>query len=137
MEFKIDINRYLGRWYLIARIPNLFDLNMKRVSADYLLNKDGTITVINKGYQNNKLKEVIGVAKTTDKDDLLKVSFIPNIYSDYKILGIDEDYQYAVVGGSNKDFLWILSRTENIFQYQYEWLVNVAKKNGYNVDKLE
>jgi apolipoprotein D and lipocalin family protein len=127
----------IGRWYLIARIPNLFDLNMKRVSAEYSLNEDGTITVINKGYSNGKLKEVIGVAKTTDKDDLLKVSFIPNVYSDYKILGIDKNYQYAVVGGSNNDFLWILARTKNIFQYQYDWLVSVAKKNGYNVDKLK
>lgn len=134
---KIDVNRYIGKWFEIAKIPNMFQPDMTNIVAEYATNNDATIKVTNSGYVNGKLKQIVGTAKLTDKDDLLKVSFFPNIYSDYRILGIDEDYQYAVVGGSNKDFLWILSRYDKIDKEIFEWLVDVARKEGYNVDKLE
>lgn len=134
---KININRYIGKWFEIAKIPNIFQPNMTNIVAEYATNNDATIKVTNSGYVNNNLKQIVGTAKLTDKDDLLKVSFFPNIYSDYRILGIDEDYQYAVIGGSDKDFLWILSRYNKIDKEIYEWLVDVARKEGYNVDKLE
>ena len=134
---KIDINRYIGKWFEIAKIPNMFQPDMTNIVAEYATNNDATIKVTNSGYVNGKLKQIVGTAKLTDKDDLLKVSFFPNIYSDYRILGIDKDYQYAVVGGSNKDFLWILSRYNKIDKEIFEWLVDVARKEGYNVDKLE
>ena len=134
---KIDINRYIGKWFEIAKIPNMFQPDMTNIVAEYATNNDTTIKVTNSGYVNGKLKQIVGTAKLTDKDDLLKVSFFPNIYSDYRILGIDKDYQYAVVGGSNKDFLWILSRYDKIDKEIFKWLVDVARKEGYSVDKLE
>lgn len=134
---KIDINRYIGKWFEIAKIPNMFQPDMTNIVAEYATNNDATIKVTNSGYVNGKLKQIVGTAKLTGEDDLLKVSFFPNIYSDYRIIGIDEDYQYAVVGGSNKDFLWILSRHNKIDKEIFEWLVDVARKEGYNVDKLE
>lgn len=139
---KIDIDNYVGKWYEIARIPTVFQLNMKNVTAEYIREENNTIKVINSGYVNGELKQITGLALPTEKDDLFKVSFFNGVNtvavdSDYKILAIDEDYQYALVGGSTPNYLWILSRTPNIPQREYNTLVNIAKKNGYNVKNLK
>lgn len=140
---KIDIDNYVGKWYEIARIPTVFQLNMKNVTAEYIRDeKNASIKVINSGYVNGELKQITGLALPTEKDDLFKVSFFNGVdtvavNSDYKILAIDEDYQYALVGGSTPNYLWILSRTPNIPQREYNTLVNIAKKNGYNVKNLK
>jgi apolipoprotein D and lipocalin family protein len=133
---KIDIKKYVGRWYEIAKIPFYFEKDMENVTAEYSLNNDGTMKIINSGYVNGRLRKVIGTAKPTENDDLFKVSFLPNVFSDYKILGIDENYQFAVVGGQNENLLWILSRKPRIDSEKYYQLVSIARKNGYNVDKL-
>lgn len=140
---KIDVNKYIGKWFEIARIPTVFQLNMKNVTAEYIRDENNTsIKVINSGYVNGELKQITGLALPTEKDDLFKVSFFNGVNtvavsSDYKILAIDEDYQYALVGGSTPNYLWILSRTPNIPQREYNTLVNIAKKNGYNVKNLK
>lgn len=133
----IDINQYLGTWFEIARIHNNFERDMTGVTAEYKLLDNGDILIINSGYINEKLKQIKGIAKTTDKDDLLKVSFFYKIYSDYKILAIDENYQYSLVGGSKSNFLWILSRKPSIPKNIYDWFVSIAEKKGYNISKLE
>ena len=135
-EIKIDLYRFLGKWFEIAKIPIGFELNLTNVTAEYQYNSDKTIQIINRGYLNGDMKEIIGTAYTTDVDDLLKVSFFPNIYSDYKILSVDKDYKYAVIGGQNKDFLWILARTKTISSEIYSSLIDIAKRRGYNTDKL-
>lgn len=132
----LDLNKYLGTWYEIARIPNEFEPKMKFVTADYSLNKDGSIQVVNSGHTQNEFKEIVGRAITTDDDMLLKVSFFSNIYSDYKILYLDEDYQYSLVGGSAKNYLWILSRKPQLDRPTINKLIGIAKENGYDVDKL-
>lgn len=139
---KIDIDNYVGKWYEIARIPTVFQLNMKNVTAEYIREENNTIKVINSGYVNGELNQITGLALPTEKDDLFKVSFFNGVNTvavnfDYKILAIDEDYQYALVGGSTPNYLWILSRTPNIPQREYNTLVNIAKKNGYNVKNLK
>lgn len=131
-----DLNSYLGKWYEIARINNEFEPEMKNVIAQYSLFESGFIQVINSGYIEGELKQIIGVAKLTDQPGLLKVSFFPGSYSDYKILYIDEDYQYALVGGNSKNYLWILSRIPDINSSVLLQLVNIAKENGYNTDKI-
>lgn len=140
---KIDVDKYIGKWFEIARIPTVFQLNMKNVTAEYIRDENNTsIKVINSGYVNGELKQITGLALPTEKDDLFKVSFFNGVNtvavnSDYKILAIDEDYQYALVGGSTPNYLWILSRTPNITKDTYKALVNIAKKNGYNVKNLK
>lgn len=133
---KIDLNKYMGKWYEIARIANDFQPNMNNVVAEYIPNIDGTITVINTGYINGQRKRIIGQAINIGHDDLLKVSFDNNIYSDYKILAIDENYQYALVVGENENFLWILSRMPYIDKTIYDKFIDIANKNGFNTDKL-
>lgn len=133
---KIDLNKYMGKWHEIARIANDFQPNMNNVVAEYSPNIDGSITVINTGYINGQQKQIIGTAIKTDKDDILKVSFYPDNYSDYRILAIDENYQYALVVGENENFLWILSRTPYIDKLVYDKFIDIANKNGFNTDKL-
>ena len=137
MGQKIDINKYLGSWYEIARIHNEFEPNMYDVAAKYTLKENGDIEVLNSGYINGKFKSITGIAKTTDKDDVLKVSFVPGVESNYKILAIVDNYDYALVGGDDPNHLWILGRNKRICLGYYSWFIDVAKEHGYNVDNLK
>lgn len=133
---KIDLNKYLGLWNEIARIENDFEPKMTNVTAEYRLNKDGSIQIINSGYLDGQIKHIKGIGITTDRDDLLKVSFFSGSYSDYRILAITDDYEYALVGGDSKDFLWILARTKHIDIDVYNRFVKIAIDHGYNANKL-
>lgn len=133
---KIDLNKYLGLWHEIARIENDFEPKMTNVTAEYRLNKDGSIQIINSGYLDDQFKRIKGIGITTDRDDLLKVSFFSGSYSDYKILAITDDYEYALVGGDSEDFLWMLARTKHIDIDVYNRFVKIAIDHGYNTNKL-
>lgn len=133
---EVELKKYMGKWYEIARIPTCFELNMKNVTAQYDLNKDGTVKIVNSGYVNGQLRQVTATASLTDKDDLLKVSFFPTMFTDYKIVAVDKDYKYAIVGGKCKYHLWLLSRTPNISQTMYNELINIAKNEGYDTNRL-
>ena len=133
----IDLKKFLGRWFEICRIPTGFESDMQYVTAEYSLNNDNTIKIINSGYIGNELKSIEGIAIPTDKDDLFKVSFFPNVYSDYKILAIADDYAYSLVGGSSPDYLWILGRIDTIPKRIFDWFVFIANKEGYNINKLQ
>lgn len=137
---KIDINKYMGKWYEIARIPSSFEPKLTNVSTVYTLMDDGNIKVYNSGYVSDEKIEIQGIAKPTDEDDEFKVTFFNNVESDYKILAVSEGtsfYEVALVGGSNPDYLWIISRSKFIFDSTYNILIDIAKKKGYNADKLE
>ena len=138
----IDLNKYLGEWYEIARIPFKFEQELTNVTAHYSQMKDGTIKVINSGYSFGKKVSVEGVAKLTDKNDIFKVSFVNGVESDYKILAVVDEpsigkYSVALVGGESPDRLWILCRYPQIFESTYSICIDIAKRKGYNVDKLE
>ena len=133
---KIDLNKYLGLWNEIARIENDFEPKMTNVTAEYRLNKDGSIQIINSGYLDGQFKRIKGIGITTNRDDLLKVSFFSGSCSDYKILAITDDYEYALVGGNSEDFLWILARTKHIDIDVYNRFVKIAIDHGYNTNKL-
>lgn len=135
MEF--DLGKYLGPWYEIARIKNEFEPEMKKVMANYSLNLDGTVKIINSGYLGDKIQWIEGIAKTTSDPKLLRVSFYNNIFSDYRILFIDNDYSYALVGGNSDNYLWILSRDSELREDIILSLIRLAEDLGYNVDKLE
>ena len=134
---SIELKKYLGKWFEICRIPTGFESDMQYVTAEYSLNNDNTIKIINSGYIGNELKSIEGIAIPTDKDDLFKVSFLPNVYSDYKILAIADDYAYSLVGGSSPDYLWILGRLDTIPRRIFDWFVFIANKEGYNINKLQ
>jgi len=138
----VDLNKYLGKWYEIARFNHSFEKGLVGVTATYSLRTDGKIKVLNEGYRNTfkgKHKVAIGKAKIPDPKDLakLKVSFFLNFYADYLIMELDGvNYQYAMIGSNSANFIWILSRTPVLPDSVYNMLVEKAKKRGYAVDKL-
>lgn len=132
----IELSKYLGKWYEIARFDHSFERDMEQVTATYKLMPNGQIQVINSGYKDGKFKETVGKAKTTDTSGLLRVSFFMNIYSDYRVLMIDKDYQYVLVGGNSPKYLWILSRTPEISNDVLQKIIGVAKEKGYDTEKL-
>ena len=134
MEF--DLNKYLGKWFEIARIKNFFEPDMTNVTALYKLDNNGDIVVVNEGYLGSIPIQIVGTARTTNIDKILEVSFFNNVFSDYKILFVDDDYQYAVVGGKSTDYLWILSRTPQLDKNILTELFKIAKDNKYNINRI-
>ncbi len=132
----VDLNKYLGKWYEIARFDHKFERNMTHCTATYALKDDGKITVTNKGMKNGKWKTSQGKAKTTDKPGVLRVSFFGPFYSDYRILMLAPAYSYALVGGSTDDYLWILSRPPLLSDEICKQIVDEASRRGYDTGKL-
>lgn len=138
---ELDLERYLGTWYEIARFDHSFERGLVGVNATYSLRKDGKIKVVNSGYKNTldgKRSEAVGKAKIPDKNEpsKLKVSFFLFFYGDYFVMELDENYQYAVIGSSSDNFLWILSRTPQMDEILYEELLDGLRKRGYDLSEL-
>ena len=132
----IELNKYLGKWYEIARFDHSFERDMQNVTAEYKLLPNGNIKVINSGYRDGVYRVADGKAKTTDTSGLLRVSFFMNFYSDYRVLMVDKNYEYALVGSSSPKYLWILSRTPHLDETTLQKIIDVAEQKGYNTDNL-
>jgi lipocalin len=139
---ELDLNRYLGTWYEIARFPHSFEKGMAGVTANYSLRDDGKIRVLNKGYKNGlngKLSIAEGKAKIPDQSQpgKLKVSFFWIFYGDYYVLELGPNYDYVMIGSSSPKYFWILSRTPQMEETTYNMLLDKARQRGYNLDNLE
>jgi apolipoprotein D and lipocalin family protein len=132
----LDLNRYLGEWYEIARFDHSFERGVEQAKANYTLNEDGTIKVVNSGIKDSKPKTAIGKGKQTDTPALLRVSFFGPFYADYRVMKIDDGYTYALVGSGGADYLWLLSRTRVPPAAAKDELLAEAKRRGYDTDKL-
>lgn len=130
------LNRFLGTWYEIARFDHTFERGMELTTARYFLDEDGNLKIINSGVLNNKFKTSTGKAKFTDTPGLLRVSFFGPFYSDYRVLDITPDYQYALIGGKTGKHLWILSRLVKPDEKQIDRLLIEASARGYDVGNL-
>lgn len=137
---SFDKDKYLGKWYEIARFDFTFERNLNNTTAEYSLNKNGTIKVDNKGYDtiNKAWKQSIGKAKFVKTEDvgMLKVSFFGPFYGGYNILALDNEYKYALIGGSSLKYLWILSREKSIPAEIKENYLKIAQNIGYDTSKL-
>lgn len=136
-----DLNRYLGKWYEIARFDHRFERDLVGVTAEYSLLPDGKVRVVNSGYKGSldgEYKAIEGKAKIPDplNPAHLKVSFFLWFYSDYNIMELDKEYQYALVGSNNNKYLWILSRTPQLPNDTLNRLLDEATRRGYDVSKL-
>lgn len=131
-----DLNRFLGSWYEIARFDHKFERGMEQTKAMYVLRDDGKVDVLNTGIKNGEHSEAKGLAKLTDTAGLLRVSFWGPFYSDYRIMLLDNDYQYALIGSGSDDYLWILSRTPRISDETKTQILAEAQKRGYDTTKL-
>ena len=135
-----NADKYLGKWYEVARLNFRFEKNLNNVTAEYSLRKDGKIKVVNRGYniKSEKWQEVIGKAKFVDEKDVakLKVSFFGPFYAGYNVIDIDENYKYALVVGKNLKYLWLLSRETGMPESVKEAYLKKAKEIGYEVADL-
>lgn len=133
---SLDVNRYLGKWYEVARFNHKFERDMDQCTAVYLLQENGTIKVVNQGMRNGKLKTAVGKAKLTDTPGLLRVSFFGPFYSDYRVMMLDPNYSYALVGSNANHYLWILARTPQLENNTRNQIIREAQRRGYNTDHL-
>ncbi len=143
---KIDLSKYVGTWYEIAKIPNSFQKKYdSNTTANYELRQDGRINVINRCLDNKgNIVKAKGIAKVVDSDSnaKLKVSFF-NIFGwylfwgDYWIIGIGDNYEYAVIGHSERKYGWILAREKNLTEDMLQEAFLKLKQNGYNTDKFQ
>ena len=135
---NLVLDKYLGRWYEIARIDNRFERGISNAFAEYSLNPNGTIKVVNSGVdiKTGRMKSAVGKAKTTSVPGLLRVSFFWIFYSDYRVLAVDENYNWALVGGSSSKYLWILSRTSKLSEEDMALVISEASRRGYDTNRL-
>lgn len=136
---SVNIQKYMGKWYEIARYEHFFEKNCKNVTATYSLNEDNTLKVINRceKIDTNKKTSATGVAYSTNEaNSKLKVSFFRPFYGDYWIIDLDKDYKYAVVGTPSREYLWILSRTSTLPKTTIDNILAKIKKLGFSTDKL-
>lgn len=142
----VDAEQYLGTWYEIARLDHSFERGLDNVTAHYELRNDGGIKVTNRGYnrKDEKWKDAIGKAYFLEKPNAdktytgkLKVSFFGPFYGAYNIIALDKVYyNYVMICGPNKDYLWILSRTPELTYPIKQHLVSQANELGFATDKL-
>ena len=137
----VDLNRYAGTWYEIARLPNSFERGLKCTTATYALRDDGRMTVINRGIKVDDLtrsSEAKGVAWVPDPNQpgKLKVRFFWPFSGDYWIIDLDPDYQYVLVGSPDHKYLWVLARAKFIPDAIYLRLLQKAETNGFDLTNL-
>ncbi len=137
----VDLSKYTGLWYEIAKIPNSFQKHCAgSTTAEYSLNDDGTIKVVNSCREaDGELDSAEGLAEVVDPktNSKLEVSFVSIFgihlfWGDYWIIGLADDYSYAVVGTPNRKYGWILSRTKELPEDKLKAAYAILKKNGYN-----
>ena len=137
---KVDISKYTGQWYEIARLPNSFEKGLECVTATYTQKSNGKIEVLNRGYSSTKgsYKTAKGTAWVPDSKypGRLKVTFFWPFSGNYYITSLDENYQYALVGDPSRKYLWVLARTKTLDTSIYEDLLNHAENNGFNIQEV-
>ncbi|MGE5316104.1 MAG: lipocalin family protein [Acidobacteriota bacterium] len=145
---SIDVKRYMGTWYEIARLPNTFQNKcVSDVTATYSLMEDGDIQVVNRCRKaDGSMSEATGRAKKADDDGpntKLKVrfapallSFLPFVWGDYWIIDLASDYSYAVIGDPDRKYLWLLSRTPSMDEVKVQAILDRVKRQGYDLTKL-
>ena len=136
-----DASRYLGKWYEVARLENRFERGLEQVTATYGARSDGGSSVVNRGYDPVKKRwsESDGKAYFTGAPTTaaLKVSFFGPFYGGYNVIRLDDDYQYALVSGPNRDYLWILSRTPKLDEQDRAIINGLLQQQGYDPTRLQ
>jgi apolipoprotein D and lipocalin family protein len=137
----VDLKRYAGTWYEIARLPNSFERKLKCITATYTLREDGKITVLNKGHyisEPSKVNTATGVAWIPDKNSpaKLKVQFFWPFSGNYWIIDLDKDYKYVLVGDPAFKYLWVLCREKKMDEATFRMLLEKATENGFDIKPL-
>ncbi len=138
----VDVKRYMGTWFEIARFPQRFERGLVGVTANYTLLPSGKVRVVNSGYENDfngKLRTARGSAKVVDPltNAKLKVTFFWPFAADYWIIELGKDYEFAVVSEGSRSYLWILSRTPQMKEEVYSELLKRLQEKGFDLSRLE
>jgi len=135
-----DKDRYLGTWYEIARLDHSFEEGLSKVTAEYTLNDDGSIKVINRGYNEEKgeWEEAEGRAVFVGDSDVghMKVSFFGPFYASYVVFELDDDYSTVYITGYNRNYLWLMSRTPEVSDEVLEAFMERAEVEGFELGEL-
>ncbi len=138
---NFELDRYLGKWYEIARLDHSFEKGLMEVTAEYSLREDGGVKVTNRGFsaQDGEWQEAEGKAFFVDDpaEGYLKVSFFGPFYGSYVIFELDEeDYQYAFISGPDTSYLWFLSRTPVVDEVMMQRFIKRADSLGFDIKQL-
>lgn len=137
-DFQVE--RYLGTWYEIARLDHRFERGLEQVSATYTLRDDGTVKVVNRGWdvEEKEWSEVEGRAKFVEDPETgyLKVSFFGPFYATYAVFDLDAAYEQSFVTGNSRSYLWFLSRTRTVDDASMQRFRRVANAQGFDLEGL-
>lgn len=138
----VDLDRFMGDWYVIANIPTFLEKGAHNAVERYDLNDDGTIATtftFNADSFDGELKEYTpkGFIKDTETNALWGMRFIWPIKADYRIVYLDEDYTQTIIGRQKRDFVWVMARSPDISEADYQRLVDEVERLGYDLSKLE
>lgn len=138
---NFELNRYLGKWYEIARLDHSFERGLERITAEYSMREDGGVAVLNRGYstEDKEWKEAEGKAYFVDdtNEGYLKVSFFGPFYGSYIVFELDEkNYEYAFISGPDTSYLWLLSRTPVLPQNVIDRFKKRSKDLGFDTSNL-
>jgi len=136
-----ELNRYLGKWYEIARLDHSFERGLEQVTANYSLREDGGVAVVNRGYDPEKHKWKVAEGKAyfvnNKNEGYLKVSFFGPFYGSYVIFELDKkNYQYAFISGPDTSYLWLLSRTPKLPQELIDKFIQRSKDLGFDINDI-
>lgn len=135
-----NLDRYLGTWYEVARLDHSFEEGLTEVTATYTMNKDGSVKVINRGFnaETNSWKEAEGKAKFVGESDTahLKVSFFGPFYGSYIVFYLEPDYSSALISSYNDEYFWILSRQSTLSETTLADYKQRAQQAGFDTSKL-
>lgn len=134
----LDLNKYLGKWYEIGKLSTWAQNGLHNVSATYTLKDNGKIKVYNEGFKNGKKKKITGSAWLRKESCTggLYVRFFWPFKSEYNVIKLAHDYRYALVLGSDKKSLWILSRTSKMKSRDYKKIILFLKDEGIQTEKI-
>jgi len=138
---SFQIERYLGKWYEIARLDHRFERGLTQISAEYSMRPDGGLKVLNRGYSNEKQEwseaEGRGYFVQSPNEAYLKVSFFGPFFGSYIVFELDTvNYQYALISGPDKSYFWLLARTPTIDENLKKKLIAKAAALGFDTTKL-
>jgi len=136
-----DVNRYLGKWYEIARLDHSFERGLSKVTAEYSLREDGGVKVVNRGFssKDNEWDEAEGKAYFVgpENEGFLKVSFFGPFYGSYIVFELDkENYEYSFISGPDTSYLWLLSRSPGVSDDLLERFMTQASELGFDTESL-
>lgn len=137
-DFELD--RYLGKWYEIARLDHSFERGMQNVTAEYSMRDDGGVRVLNRGFVTSKgeWSEAEGKAYFVEEADTgyLKVSFFGPFYGSYVVYELDDNYQYAFISGPDTSYLWLLARQPEVDDDVMQRFRSRATELGFEMGEL-